>query len=85
MKTPLAALLNAHNKLGGEKLDIQVATLADGLAKSVGTVRGDTPAKFEAKAYGFCAGDYSRVPDSGHTCFSCPYLFPCNKRPTEDD
>lgn len=85
MKQPLAALLNAHNKLGTGKLGIQVATLADGLVTSVGTVQEKTAVKYEAKAFGFCADDYSGVPDTGHACYSCPYLFPCNKRPEEED
>lgn len=85
LKQPLATLLRLHNSLGGEQLDIQVATLSDGQLKSVGGVKKDTPAKYEAKAHSLCAGNFTGIPENGHTCYSCPYLFPCNKRPAEDE
>jgi superfamily I DNA/RNA helicase len=85
IKQPLAALLSAHHKKGGEKMAIQIATLADGLVQSVGTVTGNTPAKYEAIAFDLCAGNFSGIPENGRVCHTCPYMFPCNKRPTEDD
>lgn len=85
VKQPLAALLNAHHKGGGAKMAIEVATLADGVVQSVGTVKGNTPANYEAIAFDLCAGNFSGIPDSGRVCHSCPYMFPCSKRPTEDD
>lgn len=85
IKQPLAALLNSHDKRGGSKLEIQVATLADGVVQSVGTVRGNTPATYEAIAFDLCAGNFSGIPDNGRVCHTCPYMFLCNKRPSEDD
>lgn len=85
VKQPLAALLNAHHKAGGTKMAIEVATLSDGVVQSVGTVRGNTPANYEAAAFDLCAGNFSGIPESGRVCHSCPYMFPCNKHPTEDE
>lgn len=85
IKQPLAALLSAHHKKGGEKMAIQIATLADGLVQSVGTVTGNTPAKYVAIAFDLCAGNFSGIPENGRVCHTCPYMFPCNKRPSEDD
>lgn len=85
IKQPLAALLNSHNKRGGAKMEIQVATLADGAVQYVGTVRGDTPAHYEAIAFDLCAGNFAGIPESGRVCHTCPYMFPCSKRPAEDD
>lgn len=85
IKQPLAALLSSHHKKGGAKMEIQVATLADGKVQSVGTVRGNTPATYEAIAFDLCAGNFSGVPENGRVCHTCPYMFPCNKRPSEDD
>ena len=85
IKQPLAALLSAHHRKGEEKMVIQIATLADGLVQSVGTVTGNTPAKYETIAFDLCAGNFSGIPESGRVCHTCPYMFPCNKRPSEDD
>lgn len=85
IKQPLAVLLNSHNKKGGAKMEFQVATLADGEVRSVGTVRAPTPAKYEAVAHDLCAGNFTGIPESGRVCHSCPYMFPCSKRPSEDD
>lgn len=85
VKQPLAALLNAHHQGGGARMAIEVATLADGEVKSVGTVKGNTPANYEAIAFDLCAGNFSAIPESGRVCHACPYMFPCSKRPAEDD
>jgi len=85
IKQPLAALLNAHHLGGGAKMAIEVAMLADGELKSVGTVKGNTPANYQAIAFDLCAGNFSGIPENGRVCHSCPYMFPCSKRPAEDD
>jgi hypothetical protein len=85
VKQPLAALLNIHHAKGGDRIAIQVATLADGIETSIGRVNADTPPKYEAIAHDLCAGNFTRVPASGRVCHSCPYMFPCSKRPEEDD
>lgn len=84
VKQPLAALLNAHHRSGGAKMEIEVATLADGDVRSVGTVRGNTPANYETIAFDLCAGNFAGIPEGGHVCHSCPYMFPCSKRPSEE-
>jgi superfamily I DNA/RNA helicase len=85
LKQPLAALLDAHKKAGGAPMNIQMAALSDGQPKPVGTVRGETPAKYAAKAKELCSGDYSRTAESARVCHSCAYLFPCGKRPADED
>lgn len=85
LKQPLAALLNAHHKNGGARMAIEVATLADDLKQSVGTVTGKTPARYEGLAFDLCAGNFAGIPDNGRVCHSCPYMFPCSKRPSEDE
>ena len=85
MKQPLAALLNAHHKNGGARMAIEVATLADDLRQSVGTVTGKTPVRYEGLAFDLCAGNFAGIPENGRVCHSCPYMFPCSKRPSEDD
>lgn len=85
IKQPLAALLDAHHKGGGAAMAIEVATLADGKVQSVGTVKGNTPANYQAIAFDLCAGNFSGIPESGRVCHACPYMFPCSKRPAEDD
>ena len=85
VKQPLAALLNIHHANGGEKIAIQIATLADGVETMIGRVNADTPPRYEAIAHDLCASNFTSVPSSGRVCHSCPYLFPCSKRPAEDD
>lgn len=85
LKQPLAALLNAHHKNGGARMAIEVATLADDLKQSVGTVTGKTPARYEGLAFDLCAGNFAGIPDNGRVCHSCPYMFPCSKRPSEEE
>jgi superfamily I DNA/RNA helicase len=85
VKQPLAALLNIHHAKGGERIAIQVATLADGRVTPIGSVKADTPPKYEAIAHDLCAGNFSGIPSSGRVCHTCPYMFPCSKRPAEDD
>ena len=60
-------------------------SLADDLKQSVGTVTGKTPARYEGLAFDLCAGNFAGIPDNGRVCHSCPYMFPCSKRPSEDD
>jgi superfamily I DNA/RNA helicase len=85
LKQPLGVMLAAHNKLASEALDIEIATLSDGILRAPSTIRKETPSKYEAVAFSLCAGDYSGIPDDGRACHSCPYLFACSKRPAEDE
>jgi superfamily I DNA/RNA helicase len=80
MKQPLAALLDAHNRSGGAKTVIEIATLSDEQTQSVGTVRAPTPARFQGIANELCAKHFPAEPDGETTCHFCAYMFPCAKR-----
>jgi superfamily I DNA/RNA helicase len=80
MKQPLAALLDAHHKSGGQKSTIEVAILTDGTIASVGNIKAPTGDKYEAIAIRLCAKHFPAAPSNERTCHSCVYMFPCSKR-----
>lgn len=83
MKQPLAALLDAHHQSGGKKMAIEVATLSNGSAASVGIIKAPTRGKYEAIAIGLCAKHFPAAPLNERLCHYCAYMFPCSKRVSE--
>ena len=83
VKQAIAALLDAHHQAGGNKMQIEVATLSDGLTPSVGTIKAQTRPKYEAIAINLCAKHFPAAPSNERTCHFCAYMFPCSKRVSE--
>jgi len=83
VKQAIAALLDAHHQAGGKKMEIEVATLSDGLTPSVGKIKAQTRPKYEAIAISLCAKHFPAAPSNERTCHFCAYMFPCSKRVSE--
>lgn len=83
VKQALAALLDAHHFSGGEKMEIEVATLSDGAIVSVGKIMARTRPKYEDIAINLCAKHFPATPSGYQTCHYCAYMFPCSKRTSD--
>jgi len=77
IKQPLAVLLDAHKRGGGATLDIEVATLADGLVTPIGTIRANTRERYLRLASQLCDARFPPSPLEIRNCMFCGYLFPC--------